>query len=123
MRGHSVCSGQDANPTLSFIGSVSQIPLHLPHLVYLEGLALWFDEQDIGMETVINLFAGETMIAGVLFFSPSIETVEDLCKLESHILLSNPLISQKEITMTHFILMDRPFKELNGPFMPQDVFK
>jgi hypothetical protein len=60
------------------------------------------------METAINLFAGGATIAGILLFRPSLEAVEDFCKFESHILLSDPLIAQKEIAMEHLIRFDRP---------------
>jgi hypothetical protein len=118
IRSHPISSRQDADTTATFIGSVSEIPLHLSHLVNLQGLAFWLDDQDIRMEMMIDLFARETSIASIPFFNFSFKAVDGFCKLDGHPLLANPFIAQEEVTMTHFIPMDCPFKEFNGPFMP-----
>jgi hypothetical protein len=66
------------------------------------------------MEMVIDLFAREAMIAGIPSSSPFVEAVQSLCKLYSHPLLSNPFISQKKVTIHHFIFFDGPLKQFNG---------
>jgi hypothetical protein len=44
IRSHAICGGQDTDTALALIGSVSEIPLHLPHLAHLEGLAFWLED-------------------------------------------------------------------------------
>jgi hypothetical protein len=75
------------------------------------------------MEVMIDLFTRGTTITCIPFFHRSFETVEGFCELESHPLLSDPFIAQEEVTVTHFILMDCPFKEFNGLFVTQNVFE
>ena len=65
MRSHPVCSRQDADTTLPFVGPVSQFLLQLPDLIDLDVLSLRFNDQDVGMKTVINLLARNAMITGV----------------------------------------------------------
>jgi hypothetical protein len=67
------------------------------------------------MKSVINLFTRKAMIARIPSLNPSVETIEGLCKLQGYPLLSNPLISQKEITMGDLIPLDGPLQQFDGP--------
>jgi hypothetical protein len=49
----------------ALIGFVGELPLHLPHLIDLDVLPLWFNDQDIGVKSVVNLFTGRAMITSV----------------------------------------------------------
>jgi hypothetical protein len=60
------------------------------------------------MKSVINLFTGSTMITGISSFGLCFEAVERLCKLKSHVLLSDPFVSQKEVAVNDFLVFDRP---------------
>ena len=106
--GHSIRSRQDADTTFSFIGFVNQLPLHLNDLLFLDALADGFNEQDIGMKSAINFFAGSAMVASFSSSRFFIKAVERLCKFESHDLLSDPFISQKEVAVHHLFIFDRP---------------
>jgi hypothetical protein len=114
MRSHPVCSRQDTDTTLPFVGVVSQLPLHLPHLINLDVLPFRFNEQDIWMKRVVNFFARRAMIAGVSPFSLSSEAVERLSKLKSHGLLADPFIPQKEVAVHHLLISDGPLQQCNG---------
>lgn len=120
---HPVCSGEDTDTTFSFIGSVSQIFLHLNDLLFLDALTDGFNEQNIWMKSVINLFARKAMIAGLPSFHPVIETIDGLCKLQGYPLLSNPLVSQKKITMGDLIALDSSLQQFDGPRMAQDILE
>jgi hypothetical protein len=108
---HPIGSRQDTDTAFSFIGSVSQFPLHLNDLLFLDALADGFNEQNIWMKRVINLFAGKAMIAGISPFRFFPKAVECLCKLESHVLLPNPFISQKEVAVHHLFMFDCPLEQ------------
>jgi hypothetical protein len=49
----------------ALIGFVGQLPLHLPHLIDLDVLSIWFNDQDIGVKSMINFFTGRAMIAAI----------------------------------------------------------
>jgi hypothetical protein len=112
---HPVCSREDTDTTFSFIGFVSQFFLHLNDLLFLDALTDGFNEQNIWMKSVINLFTRKTMITGIPSLNPSIETIEGLCKLQGYPLLSDSLVSQKEITMGDLIPLDGPLQQFDGP--------
>jgi hypothetical protein len=77
-------------------------------LIDLDILPFWFNEQNVGMKTMVNLSTGDAMIASISPVSLSSEAVERLCKLESHILLSDPFVSQKEVAVNDLLILDRP---------------
>jgi hypothetical protein len=86
-------------------------------------MILRFEKQDVRVETPINLLAGEAMVtclAGLRTFS---KAIDGFCKLQSHLLLPNPFVSKKEVAVNHLIRLDRPLKQVNGLFVPQDIFK
>jgi hypothetical protein len=66
------------------------------------------------MKSVVNLLARNAMIARFSSLSLSREAVKRLCKLESHGLLSNPFIPQKEVTVHDLPVADRPLQQCNG---------
>jgi hypothetical protein len=105
---HPICSCQDTDTSPSFIGLVSQLPLHLHHLLFLDALTYRFNEQHIRMKSMINLFAGGAMITGISSLSLSVEAVEGLCKLESHDFLSDPFAPQEEVAVHDLLISDRP---------------
>ena len=108
MRCHPICSRQDTDTTFPLVGSISQVPLQLSYLVDLDILPLWFNEQNIGMKAMINLFARGAMIAGISCVDFCCETVECFCKLESHVLLSDPFIPPKEVAVNNLLIFDCP---------------
>jgi hypothetical protein len=108
MRSHTVGGSKDANATLSFIGPVGQIFLHLSDLIDFKSLRFRFDYEDVGMQMAIDLFTGKAMIAGLPLLHLPFDAVEGLCKLESDPLLSNSFIPQEQITVDHFIVLNRP---------------
>jgi hypothetical protein len=114
---HPVCSREDTDTTFSFIGFVSQFFLHLNDLLFLDALTDGFNEQNIWMKSVINLFARKAMIAGIPSLNSFIETIEGFCKLQGYPLLSNPFISQKEIAMGDLIPLDGSLQQFDGPRM------
>jgi hypothetical protein len=86
-------------------------------LLFLDALTDGFNEQNIWMKSVINLFARKAMIAGVPFLNSFVEAIEGLCKLQGYPLLSNPFISQKEIAMGDLISPHGPLQQFDGPRM------
>ena len=107
---HPVCSREDTDTTFPFIGFVSQFFLHLNDLLFFDALTDGFNEQNIWMKSVVDLFARKALIARIPSLNPSTEAIEGLCKLQGYPLLSNPLISQKEITMGDLIPLDGPLQ-------------
>jgi hypothetical protein len=108
MRSHAVGGSKDANATPSFIGPVGQIFLHPSDLIDFKRLSLGFDHEDVRMQMAIDLLTGKAMIAGLPLLYLPFGAVEGLCKLESDPLLSNSLIPQEQITVDHFIVLNRP---------------
>jgi hypothetical protein len=60
------------------------------------------------MKSMINLSTGSTTITGISSFSLCLEAVEGFCKLKSYKLLTDPFVSQKEITVNDLLIFDRP---------------
>jgi hypothetical protein len=120
--GHTIRCGQDEDPASSFVRPVSERFLHLSHLFHFESLALRFNERNIGMEMVIDLFAGGTPIAGIdsVF---SFETVEGFGKLKGDPALPDSFAAHKKVTVDDFPLSDCPLKQINRPFMTQNIFE
>ena len=114
---HPICSRKDTDTTFSFIGSVSQLFLHLNDLFFPDALTDGFNDQNIWMESVINLFTGEAMITGIPSLNSLIETIEGLCKFQGHLLLSDPLVSKKEIAMGDLVPLDSSLQQFDGPRM------
>jgi hypothetical protein len=114
---HPVCSRKDTDTTFSFIGSVSQFFLHLNDLLFPDALTDGFNEQDIWMKSVINLLTGRAMVAGIPSLNSLIETIEGLCELQGHLLLSDPLVSEKEIAVGDLIPLDGSLQQFDGPRM------
>jgi hypothetical protein len=111
---HPVCSREDTDTTFSFIGFVSQFFLHLNDLLFLDALTDRFNEQNIWMKSVINLFTRAAMIAGFPSLNSFIEAIEGFCKLQGYPLFSDPLISEKEIAMGDFIPLDSSLQQFDG---------
>jgi hypothetical protein len=108
MRSHAIGSGKDANAAPPFIGPVGQIFLHLSDLIDFKSLRLRFDYEDVRMQMAIDLFTGKAVIACLPLFHLPFGAVEGLCKLEGDPLLSNSFIPQEQITVDHFIVLNRP---------------
>jgi hypothetical protein len=75
------------------------------------------------VEAIIDLFAGDTLIAGIALFSSFSKAVEGFGELESYPLLSDAFISPKEVTVGQRVFLDRPLQEFNGLGMPENIFK
>jgi hypothetical protein len=123
MRSHAIGRSKDANAAPPFIGPVGEIFLHLSDLIDFKGLRLGFDDEDVRMQMAIDLFTGKAMIAGLSLFYLPFGAVEGLCKLEGDPLLSNSFISQEQITMDHFIVLNRPPEQLHRHRMSDHIFK
>jgi hypothetical protein len=123
MRSHAIGSSKDANAAPSFIGPVGQIFLHLSDLIDFKRLRLRFDYEDVRMQMAIDLFTGKAMIAGLSLLYLPFSAVEGLCKLEGDPLLSNSFIPQEQITMDHFIVLNRPPEQFHRHRMSDHVFK
>jgi hypothetical protein len=90
----------------------------LPYLIDLDILSLGLDEQNIGMKSMINLFAGRAMITSISFFRLTFKTIECLGKLKSHELLSNSFTPKKEIAVHDLLIFNRLLEECNGFGVP-----
>jgi len=60
------------------------------------------------VEAIIDLFAGDTLIAGITLSSSFSKAVEGFGELESYPLLSDAFISPKEVTVGQRVFLDRP---------------
>jgi len=123
IRRHPVCGRQDADPALPFIGPVGKIPLHLSHLIDLERLPFGFQDQHIGVKPIVYLFTGNASVAGICFIGLPLKAVQGFGKLESQPFLSDPLASEKEVTVDDPVIQDGPLKQFNGSIMTNDIFE
>jgi hypothetical protein len=67
-----------------------------------------FQNQNIRVEALIDLFAGHTLIAGISLSSSSMKAVEGFGELEGDPPLSNAFVSPKEVTVGQRAFFDCP---------------
>jgi hypothetical protein len=80
-------------------GLVSRVPLHLPHLVHLDGLIFRLQYHNVRVVAIVNLSAREALVTPISCLIIPLETVKSLCKLKGNPFFPNPFASKKEITL------------------------
>ena len=118
---HPISSSENTDTAQPFVGLVGKGPLHLPHLVHLDGLIFRLQDHNVRVEAIVDLSAREALVAPISCLMISLETVESLCKLKGNPFFPNPIASKKEITLCTLPRDNSSLKQLYRHGMSQYV--